>query len=595
MGNINMLDEALSNLIAAGEVVERPLSVVKELVENSIDANATSITINLIESGLKEIEVIDDGCGMDFEDAKLCFFPHATSKINSKSDLFRIQTLGFRGEAIPSIAAISDMTLKTSNGVDNTLIKYRAGKLISTEKTNMNKGTIITVKNIFFNTPARLKYMKSPSTELSVIMDFISKIALANPLIRFKISNNQKVLLQTYGNGDITSLIGNVYGLEVAKNIINLSVVGDGFETNCSLVEPYINRTKRDNITLIVNGRVIKNNELMYAVIDAYDTLVPIGRYPIAVINIKIDPILIDVNVHPNKKEIKFSNINDICVTLKRAIKEKLQGESIIPQINDLKYERNTSYEKLELDLTENSKKEEYKYIPKNNSNEFIPKSNSNEVKQNVSAYLNEIKEVFKKEEELPKETIPYMEYIGIFSGTYLLFQNNEGLYLVDQHAAAERIRYEYYYDNLGKNKGSQVLLVPFNIEFNIKDFNYLKENIDIIKEYGFILEESGLNSFYVREIPIFIKDNMEELTRSIFDFIIENKEVNISKIRDSLAKRISCKGAIKANHNILSNEAIQLINKLRECKNPFTCPHGRPTIVKITHYEIEKMFKRVM
>ena len=593
MSVIKCLDDVLANMIAAGEVVDRPASVVKELVENSIDAKATKIEVNLIESGLKMIEIIDNGIGMDKDDALLAFHRHATSKLKTKQDLYRINTLGFRGEAIPSIASVSETTMVTSQGGLGYQVKYKAGKLIEEGSCPANKGTIMRVEKLFYNTPARLKYIKSLSIELGAITDIMDKLILANPQISFKVTNNKKVLVQTNGFNDMISLIGNVYGLETARNVKFSESSQNGMNLKMYLIQPFINKAKRNYISLIVNGRYVRNNSLINAVIDGYETYLPIGRYPIAIINLEIDPLLIDVNVHPSKMEIKFSSEDEIKEFITRSIKKTFSVEKeIIPEIK--------SEEKYQIDdLFQNIYQEKAYDNAISEVNHFI--------EDNIATY-NEVKTQEIKIEEPKKETIdinmlpskerlPYLEYIGQFFGTYLLCQNQDGLYIIDQHAAAERIRYEYYYEHLGKVDGSnQPLLIPINIELTKDLLLFVNEKMDQFEKIGFIVEESGPTSICVRSIPLWINDDdIEDTAEKIINFLLDHKTLDVSKIRDSLAKSISCKGAIKANKSLNNEEISSLLENLGNCKNPFTCPHGRPTIIKFTNFEIEKMFKRIM
>lgn len=556
MAKIIKMNDHLTNLIAAGEVIDKISSVVKELVENSIDAFSTEIEVNLLYSGTKEIIVIDNGEGMDKEDIKMSFVRNATSKIKNKQDLYHINTLGFRGEAIPSIAAVSDMTIRSNNGVGGYYINYKSSKLVSEGTTPINKGTVVIVKNIFYNTPARLKYLKSNNIELANIIDLMDKLVIANPSISFKLTNNKKTILQTRGNNDMIPIIGEVFGLEAAKNTISFSDEKKGIKIKAFLIKPAITNAKRNKIVLIVNKRSVRNNNIIKAIIEGYSTYIPIGRYPIAIIFISIDPLLIDVNVHPSKAEIKFSSEKDIKDYIIEVISKNLKVNNIIPEYKpDINYSTTGEQTKIDFSFIE----EEKEYVA-------------------------------------PKRVFPYFEYVGQFSGTYLIFQNEEGIYLIDQHAAAERINYEYYYEELGSNiKSSQELLIPINIELTKKRKIYVVENISVFRELGFNIEESGINSIYIRSIPLWVKGDIEMVAEEIVNYLINEEVVLVSKIRDALAKMISCKKSIKANHSLSKNEIDYIIENLKTCKNPYNCPHGRPTIVKMTNYEIEKMFKRVI
>ena len=601
MAKIIKLDEHLSNMISAGEVVEKVSSVVKELVENSIDANSDNIEIHLTNSGMKEIVVIDNGDGMDKEDIKLSFLRHATSKIKNQYDLYRINTLGFRGEAIPSIAAVSDMTIKSNPGSEGYFVRSKASKMIEEGTVAINKGTIITVSNLFYNTPARLKYLKSENIELAGVVDIIEKISISHPSIRFKLTNNKKIILQTNGNGDIKNIFGNMYGANIIKKIIHNEVESNGAHINTYIVSPEITRARRDAITLVVNNRCVKNQKIQNTVIDAYDTFLPVGRYPIALICIDIDPLLIDVNVHPSKQEIKFSSIDELIIMISNLIKESLTVKPVIPTINDVKskpmYVSDTITDDVEIPFVEpiSSKSDEtYKY--KGNSSFF--KESVKEYKEPIKEYSEEVlRKLYEQDVEIKvEERLPYLEYIGQFGGTYLLFQNEDGLYLVDQHAAAERIRYEYFYEELGKSNQEKIdLIVPIIFDVTKVEYLFIMDNLDTFNNLGFKIEEASEDSFYIRTIPLWAQKESTEIIEQIIKHIVNNKVIDIRKIRNYLAKSISCKGAIKANKKISLDEVNTLMKNLAKCKNPYTCPHGRPSIIKLTNYEIEKMFKRVM
>ncbi len=595
MGNIVQLNEHLANMIAAGEVVEKTSSVVKELVENSIDAQSKKITINLIDSGIKLINVVDDGVGMSSEDANMAFMRHATSKIKTEFDLFRINTLGFRGEAIPSIASVSKMTLQTNNGKEGCKIVYKAGNKVESGQAACNKGTNISVEDLFFNTPARLKYLKSLPAELSSITYLVQKFALSRPDINFTLTNNQKSIIQVSGNNDITRLFGEIYGLEVAKNIMIKDYEGAGYKLKIVAVKPTISRSNKNEVTVITNNRYVKNVHLTQALIDAYQTYLPIGRYPIACIYLDIDPLLIDVNVHPSKTVIKISNEEELRDIIIPIVRSMLESTTIIPEI---KYEEIKPTAYVKENIFDVIREEEVEYKPNSEPNKAVETKKIEEFIQvkpieKVTTILQ--KEVNEEIEEA--ERIPYLEYVGQIHGTYLIFQNADGMYLVDQHAAAERINYEKYYEILkNPDKISIPLLLPYNIEFSKDEMLFIEEHIDEFYELGFGLEESGSNSYFVREIPSWVDfDNIEDFIRNLIVNFVKEKSINIIKNRDRIAKQIACKSSIKANHYLGQEEIELLMINLNKCKNPFTCPHGRPSIVKLSTLDLEKMFKRVM
>ncbi len=569
MPRIIQLDEHLSNMIAAGEVIERVSSVVKELVENSLDAKSNDITIDLIDSGIREIKVTDNGIGMDKEDLKLCYLKHATSKIKNQYDLFRINTLGFRGEALPSIAAVSDLTIKSNPGEVGYYIHLRASKLMDEGIVSLNRGTEITVSNLFFNTPARLKYLKSENVELANVCEVVDKLAISNPNVRFKLTNNKKVLLQTNGNNDMKSIIGNIYGIDSIKNMMEVENEKNGIKIKCFLAQPIVNKSRKSAITLIINGRDVKNYSVMNSIIEGYDTYIPIGKYPLAVVFVKLDPMLIDVNVHPTKKEVRLSSEDLLKDLIKTTIKNTLYKSRLIPEIN-----------------IDDKPKETFINSPKV---DYQEKLSFEDIKYDKQSFLNE------EVDELEKR-LPYLEYVGQYAGTYLLFQNDTGLYLMDQHAAAERIRYEKYIEALSNPSNiSQEILIPTIIEVTKDEKIFVDKNMNKFNELGIVLEDAGTNSYYLRSIPVWAINDANYIVEEMIKYVCEINSIDLKSIRDELAKRISCKGAIKANRNMEIDEINELVNQLSKCKNPFTCPHGRPTIISFTKYEIEKLFLRVM
>lgn len=609
MGRIVQLDDRLSNMIAAGEVVERPSSVVKELVENAIDAGSSKITIDLIDSGIKEIIVTDNGCGMSKEDALLCFSRHATSKIKNEYDLFRIQTLGFRGEAIPSIASVSTFTLITNNGLESTKVIYKGGHLEDVSVHPANQGTQIKVENLFYNVPARLKYLKTLPQELASITYLVSKFILANPNISFTLKNNGKVIYQTLGNGDIVRIFGELYGLEVAKNILNSSFKGQGYEIELTLCKSVITRANKLEITTIVNDRYVKSNIINEAIIDGYHTYIPDGRYPISLIKIKIDPLLIDVNVHPTKMQIKISNEEEMAKLVEDEVKKLLKESTIIPTVKK-EEPVNRSYQKSSIFDIKETFNEEVKVEPVNSTSleELLKRTNeyqetltetnikSSEEVLEPKTEAPESNQLSPKKEE-PLNTLPYLEYCGTVHGTYLIFQNDEGMYLMDQHAAAERINYEYYLEVLkNPSNTSQPMLIPLNLEFTHSEMINLESHMDEFIELGFVMNESSNTSYFVREIPMWLHlEDCEDFIRKVLYSIQREKTFKIEKYRDKIAAEIACKSSVKANQQLSRDEIDALIAKLRKCQNPYTCPHGRPTIIKYTTLELQKLFKRVM
>ena len=599
MGNIVKMSAHLANMIAAGEVVERPTSVVKELVENAIDAKATSVKIILKNGGIDEIKIIDDGIGMDSDDVLMSFVPHATSKIKTEYDLFRINTLGFRGEAIASIAAVSNMQIVSStNGTDGYQVTYRFGSLESSGVTHSNKGTTVIVSNLFYNTPARLKYLKPAKTELASISYLLDRIALSHPEVRISLSNDGKELLNTSASTSSSRLMGEVYGVEVAKNLLESSYFDDGYSAKVVLAKPNIYRSNKLEITLICNSRFVKNYDITTTVIESFQTYLPIGKYPIAVIYLDVDPLLIDVNVHPSKTEIKISNIEAICQRLKEEIKKLLKSteliyerqiETVVPQKE--KYQKGSIFDYVQ---TNKFNEPVTKYNEEIN-NEFILNTKDTFISEEVKEEVVETKiEIVEEKTEVNR--LPYMEYVGTIFGTYLIFQNDNGMYLMDQHAAAERINYEKYYRILGdEDQPTTELLIPIALEFTKSETLYILNNIDKFEKIGFVLDQAGENDFILRSVPLWAKfDDIQSIIYDILSQMINNREVSVIKFRDYIAKQISCKSSIKANHKINRLEIDTLIKNLNKCDNPYTCPHGRPTIITLTLSDIERMFERI-
>ena len=594
MGRIHLMDEILSNKIAAGEVVEKCVSVVKELVENSIDASSTIIKIELIDSGIKQIKVTDNGIGMDREDAYLAFQRHATSKILDEDDLYRIDTLGFRGEALPSIASVSIITLETCSKDVGIKLTFRGGKLEKEELSQSRKGTIITVNNLFFNTPARLKHLSSLNSELASIVSYINKIALSYESIKFELYNNNRCLLNTSGDNNLLKIINEIYGLEVSRNMMEIYGESEDYIISGYISKPVINRSTRNTITTFVNGRIIRNNELNNAILDAYHTYIPEKKYPIIIMKIDVDSSLVDVNIHPTKMDIKFSKMDILKDLIKDTIRNKLEDNNLIPISSDT------------------IKKEE---IPKNNEQQMLNlervvidkdiddildnalKEYNNEF-ENSKEEINEEKIIDEDKEKEKTYKLEEMYVVGCAFGTYIICQNNTGMYLIDQHAAKERTNYEKVLYMLSHPTTDRIdLLIPINIELPVNEFLIIKDNIKLLEDMNFNISEFGINSYIIKSHPIWLPKNREgEAIKRIFDLIIDiDKNFNLEKFNDKLAKTMACKMSIKANDRLSTEEMEKIIDDLRLCENPNTCPHGRPTIIKFTTYELEKMFKRSM
>lgn len=584
MSKIKIMDEILANKIAAGEVVERCASVVKELVENSIDAKSSEIKIELIDSGTRSIQVIDNGIGMDKEDAILAFNRHATSKLQTEDDLFHIHTLGFRGEALSSIASVSEVVLKTCNHQVGTEVKIEGGKVIDIQPCESRKGTKIEINNLFYNTPARLKHMKSLYTELASITDYVNKIALSYPNIKFTLINNNNVLLNTDGSGNLLKVIHAIYGLNITKKMIEVHGENNDYEISGYISLPEIHRSNRNGMITLVNGRVVRNIELNHVINDSYHSYKPDNRYPIVVLNIETDPTLIDVNIHPTKMDVKFSKMQELLELVESMIKEKLTTKTLIPHI-EISEEKAPKPEYIEQTLQLERVEEKSEVYTKK---EEILLEDEN---PNIS-----FEELVEEKEEETKERLPELYPVGLVHGTYIICQNENGMYMIDQHAAKERVNYEYYKKKLGNpNHDSIALLLPITIELSNNDFIILKENFQLLENMKFKIEEFGVSSVIIKQHPTWLPKGYEkEAIEKILEIIVQlEKNFSIEKFNESIATMMSCKLAIKANMNITIEEMETLISDLRKCQNPFHCPHGRPTMIYYTKYDLEKMFKR--
>ncbi|WP_026689815.1 DNA mismatch repair endonuclease MutL [Alteribacter aurantiacus] len=630
MGIIRKLDDQLSNKIAAGEVVERPASVVKELVENAIDADSTHIRVDLAEGGLASIRVLDNGKGIEEDDLETAFFRHATSKIKNDRDLFHISTLGFRGEALPSIASVSELTLTTSTGDEGRFITYKGGKKQEKGTSAARKGTEVRVENLFFNTPARLKYLRTIHTELGHVTDVINRLSLAHPKIRFELFHNEKALLSTKGNGDRLRVIASIYGHEVAKAMVPVSATSLDFSIDGFVAKPEITRSNRSYISLLINGRFVKNFAISRAIHEGYHTLLPIGRHPIVVLNITMDPILIDVNVHPSKLEVRLSKEQELTELITSMIKNTFKKTTLIPDVKKQPVVKPKS-EQVPLRFSGTSTKRESSHVgePKGNSapndrederdsykrtmkvNEpsaekvMIDPKPEGEVEHVSNEQTGESapeERIVERKEDETKEIedsglMPTLYPIGQLHGTYILAQNEQGMYIIDQHAAQERIKYEYFREKVGLvDKRLQDLLIPLTLEFSQKEETSLLENEEALTAVGIKMEPFGQRTYLVRSHPAWLPKGEEEaLIREMIDLVIEGKRIDVAKMMEEAAILMSCKAAIKANRHLRQDEMYRLLETLRTCEEPYTCPHGRPIVLHFSTYEMEKMFKRIM
>ncbi|MBU1143799.1 MAG: DNA mismatch repair endonuclease MutL [Firmicutes bacterium] len=564
MSIIKRMDPKLANMIAAGEVVDRPASVLKELIENSIDAGSTQISIEVLEMGMKSIIVTDNGSGMDFLDAHLAFDRHATSKIKDESDLSHINTLGFRGEALAAIASVSKVTLKTrQEGQEGIQVTYHGGHLESEGSATLNRGTAVEVSDLFYNTPARFKYIKSEVAERYAIIDIFDRLALANPQIRMSLTIDEKMIKKTYGNNDFYSLIDSIYGAKMTVGLTEFKETIQKIKITGYLLSPSISRSRKKDISIFVNGRYIRNYQLVQAVIDGYHSFMMVGKYPIALIHLEMDSSLLDVNVHPQKYEVKFVNESILAYHIETFVKEALLKKTHpIP--------------------------ENIKVIQKGEAETYTPQA-----MLFGETHIEENHLIFKERNEMGLPKIPDMDYVGVFSGTYILFQNEEGLYLMDQHAAAERIRYEHYFSSLAKpNPAVKNLFISKDLSLTKADKEMIENHLAELSSFGFSFD----SNLELIALPVWLLDSEIEIAiEQMISMLEEKNKIDLAILRDALAKDMSCKGAIKANKSLSLLEIQALLKKLKTCENPYTCPHGRPTLIKLSHHDIERMFKRVL
>ncbi len=596
MSKIRVMSENLANQIAAGEVVERVVSIVKELVENAIDAGSTEISVYLKESGLREIVITDNGIGMDRDDAVIAFKRHATSKLYSVDDLFSITSLGFRGEALPSIASISEVELKTCyKGEDvGTYLHLKGGELLLLDSIASRVGTSIKIMNMFYNTPARLKHLSSSYAELSQVIEYLNKMALSRPDIRFKLVNDEKELIVTLGSGNMLKVINSIYGIEITKKMIFVKGENNDYSVSGYISLPEVTRSNKNHMTTLVNGRVIKNTYLYRTINEAYSNYKEDSRYPLCVLKIECDPSLLDVNIHPSKLDIKFSNFDDLNSLIKEVIIKGLNDKLLIPNIKPVTLE-GPKYTEMTLNIDRaNVIQEEEGNYKERLENLVNYQDNNEEIEELGEEGLANISEV----KEMPLEKLPELYPVALLLGTYIVCENEKGIYLIDQHAAKERVNYEKVSEMLAHPNNLIIKpLVPIVLELPQNEFLIIKENIDILNDLNISVEEFGLSSFRVISHPVWFPNGMEEETfKRIIEMILaKGKDFSLAKFRDNLAKMVSCKMSIKANTYIDKPSMESLINDLRKCKNPFNCPHGRPAIIHFSIYDIEKMFKRSM
>ena len=723
MGKINILSAELSNKIAAGEVVERPSSVVKELVENSIDAGSTNIKIIIKEFGIQQIRIIDNGSGISNDDLARAFLRHATSKISADYDLFHIETLGFRGEALASISSVSKVTIKSCAGeAQGKMLVLEGGKVVSEEYYAPIKGTDLSVENLFYNTPARLKYLRNPHTEQANITNIIHKFALSYPNVAFELHVDGKITFKTYGDGDVHKILSKIYNMSVARNMIDFSGSNDDYKVFGYISVPEETRASKNYINIFINGRYIKNYGIQNAIIDAYGTLLMINRYPLCVINIEMDPILLDVNVHPTKQEVRLSKEAELIRLIKEVIAERLSNYTYIPQgmnnvltkkekakiekinfldeldnkfgneedegissteqrgVSDSVQDENSFFEESKGlgiktedassfsgnqeevashvihedeflfggDLLTNTVEEKtpvqtkentfnqrsktqkiksdlpdlsYSSHPRDNRNKYGDKPTKKEIENFMNfskkdnarydehigevvsnvvkddSHFNEIKDAkIVQDDDTKVRTLPDLKVLAQIFKTYILSEADNKLFLIDQHAAAERYNYEKLQREFIERKNyKKQMLIPLMFDFSIEEAAEVRNNLEKFEELGIVFEEFGDNSYVVREFPGWIEEDEEQMIKIIVEKVLRNNNITFNELRNDAIAMASCKMSIKANQVLTDVEMNKVISDLYECKNPFTCPHGRPIITKMEKKDLEKMFKRIV
>jgi DNA mismatch repair protein MutL len=650
MGIIRPLDDHLANQIAAGEVVERPASVLKELIENAVDAGASRIDVTAEEGGLNLIRVADDGTGIEPDDVLLAFQRHATSKISTGKDLFQISTLGFRGEALPSIAAVAKV--KCVSATDDSglgrFVEIEGGALLTNRESNAPRGTEMVVKDLFYNTPARLKYMKTIQTELGHLSDVVYRQALARPDIAFTFTHNGNNLLRTPGNGDLRQVVASIYGTASAKAMLEIQEENPDYSLTGLTALPIETRANRNAVTVLVNGRYVRSQAIVQPLMQAYHTLLPLHRYPLSVLDLRMHPTLVDVNVHPAKLEVRFSKENELRTFVEGAIKKALSSQAYIPsgaaarttkpnawvqdqirfqvpaanpiqeepaatvhleeaQIREavMDYEARTDRQTqaqsaMPAPAFDGGKARYPERIGYTSESTAFPNGRMNSRSESPSERIpeNVWKSAFAAPEVKPQvPEFPELSWIGQLHGTYIVAQNPNGLYLIDQHAAHERIHYEYFYDKFGRpEEASQELLIPVTLEFAPDEVVVLRGRLAAFQSAGVYLEDFGGNTFIIRAVPHWFPSGDEAaVVREMAEWIIQERSVDLHVLREKAAIMCSCKASIKANQSITREAGDKLLQRLGACRQPYTCPHGRPIVVSFSTYELEKMFKRVM
>lgn len=593
MSKIQVLSEHLTNMIAAGEVVERPAGIVKECVENSIDAHAKTIEIQAFQGGIERLIITDDGDGMDREDAHMAFMRHATSKLHSQEELFNIQTMGFRGEAIPSIASVSKVELATNNSKESTLIRYHYGELVLEEESACPRGTRLDISGLFVKTPARFKHLKSPSYEFSVIADIINKMALSHPEIRFILSHDGRIVFQTSGNGKIQEILYQMYGKEVAENSIHFEGSNADFKIHGYAVQPKINRATKYFMYITLNTRLIRSIPIQKAILDAYAHFLPTNRYPIVVLQIESDTQLVDVNVHPNKWEVRLSKQAQLLSLIEKTIQEALSQSLRTVQVKPKP--KPQVFEQPVLNFPTPIKRDVQDIIDQGFKEYKKPKEEKIVIKEEPIQYP--IPKVEQKEEQANQgyEFFYHLRVIGQLKESYILCENEEGLVIIDQHAAQERYHYEQIQEAVQKPCTKlQPLMLPIQLDVSANILSRIMEINEKTKYFGLEFEIFGTDQLIVREIPIWFQDvHEEEFLYDLLDLFEKNQEVDMLKLRKHVVATMACHSSIRFHRSLTMEEMKQVIEDLKKCKQPYHCPHGRPTVITMSDSDLRKEFER--
>lgn len=594
MGKIKQLDTQIANMIAAGEVVERPLGVVKELVENAIDAKATRIRVSVEDGGIQKITVEDNGHGMDREDAVACFQRHATSKIHHQNDLWRIHSLGFRGEALPSIASVSKVTLITSDGVDSTRVQIIYGEMQSVSDYPCNQGTEITVEGLFYKTPARLKHLRSGAYENSLIQDVIFKFAMSHPEISFSFYSQGKESFRSTGQGNLLEVLYQAWGTEAAKVAIPVDFQDYDYHVTGYIVKPNLTRATRNFMNLFLNGRMVKTYRLHKAILDGYEDFIVKGRNPMVILNIEMDPQILDVNVHPSKWEVRLSKEKQLEFLIRTKIYEVLKNTMLAPSA-EVKAPAPTYYEPIRLD-TDTNLEEPFVFNRTDEQNQ-IPIVDDNQ------AEIPELSFMIKDEVPLPSyieenarevKKLPEMQVIGQLHRKFILCAVEEGLAVLDQHACQERVHYEEIRQKLNTNPIMTDCLVPITIKTSDALVNRLDELNQAVADVHIVFEAFGHDTLMVRSVPLWMKEiNEESFLLDLIEYFKEEAKISYAHLEKKKIATLACHSSIRFNRSLSMDEMKEVVRQLRECDNPYHCPHGRPTFVILDEKTLVKEFLR--